>query len=451
MGKAIGIDIGTSKICVMVFDLETFDVIAVKSVENSAAKDNVFPTHHVQDPEKIWKIVESVILELKGYYTGVEFIAITGQMHGLMLLDSENEPLTDFITWRDTRYPLFDECEKYAFLNGCKIHVGYGANTLLGLLGENNCFGKSSKICSITSYIMGKLCGDYRIDESMAASMGIYDIVNHCWNVGQLKTLDLYSSFDWRQPLSSGIPVAAILPSLKEKFCLSDDVTVFSPIGDNQASIIGAIGFNKLAVINIGTSGQLSMPVSEFSYKYPIETRPFPNFGYLQVYSSLCGGWAYQYLKEFCKGLLSLFGYDLTDRQIYEKLDSLIDNDCEEELGVDTLFLGTRENPEKRGMIYNIDTKNFTISNLANGFIKGILRELHHPDISLSSAKFIVGSGNAVRKSPFMKESIEREFNLDLKYPPFLEEATIGAIFLCYSFIYGEKSINEFFKKFYSD
>lgn len=449
MKHAIGIDIGTSKICVLVFDLEKFNTVATKSVNNTATVQNLPKTHHEQDPIQTWELVVSLLDQMKESFSSVELITITGQMHGVMLLDQENQPVTNFITWRDTRYALVESSEAYSANNGCAIHVGYGSNTLLGILKESRLDVSRCKVCSITSYIMGKLCNDYRMDETMAASFGVFDIINHRWNRAQLESLGLDSHL-FSEVAPSGIPIATVSSPLCKRFKLAEDVQVCSPIGDNQASIIGAIGFSKFGVINIGTSGQLSIPTDTFAYNPSIEVRPLPGYGYLQAYSSLCGGWSYAYLKDFCMDMLAQFGCILSDKQVYDRLDSLILRQMHAEgLQVDTLFLGTRENPEQRGTIRNIDTKNFTITNLAYGFIQGILKELHHPAINIDLVPFLVASGNAVRKSPFMKQAIEQEFGCPCKYPPFLEEATIGAILLGFSYRYGKEPVDAFFRKFY--
>ena len=449
MKHAIGIDIGTSKICVLLFALDAFKTLAIKSVPNTSTRAVLPNTHHEQDPEVIWGLVASLFDEMREHFGSVELIAITGQMHGVMLLNTDNKPVTNFFTWRDTRYAVIDDSDAFAATNGCTIHVGYGANTVLGLLKESNLDVSGCKVCSITSYIMGSLCQDDLMVETMAASFGVFDIINHRWNHEQLESLGLHSHL-FSEVAPSGIPIATVSPSLSKRFNLAENVQVFSPIGDNQASIIGAIGFSHLGVINIGTSGQFSIPTTHFAYSNSIEVRPLPGYGYLQVYSSLCGGWSYAYLKDFCKDMLAQFGCRLSDKQIFDRLDALIVKQMHSEgLQVDTLFLGTRENPEKLGAIRTIDTKNFTITNLAYGFIQGILQELHHPAITLDAIPFLVASGNAVRKSPFMKQAIEQEFGCPCKYPPFLEEATIGAILLGYSYHYGKEKVDAFFKKFY--
>lgn len=450
MKHALGIDIGTTKICLVHFDLDTFEMLNLKSVDNSSTTACKDPSCHEQDPSAIWDLTLSLLTEMQGSLSSVQFIAITGQMHGVLLLDEDNQPATNFITWRDARFPAENTPEGFDQVNGCQLRTGYGANSVLGLVRSMGRDFSGCKACSITSFVMGKLCGDYRIDESMAASFGVYDILNKRWNAEQLDSIGLDRGF-FGEVVPSCTPVAPLLPTLCEQLGMFASVKVYSPIGDNQASVIGAIGFSHLGVINIGTSGQLSVPGNQMHFSPSIEVRPLVGHGYMQVYSSLCGGWAYAYLKDFCKDLLSQFGYEASDREIFNVLDRKAAESLPgETLLVDTSFLGTRENHSLRGSITQVGTTNFTIAHLAQGFIKGILRELHHTQISMEGIPFLVASGNAVRKSPVMKQAIEEEFGLACKFPPFLEEASVGSILASHSHLDGKDRILHYYSMHYA-
>ena len=444
---AIGIDIGTSTICFTIFDIDTLSVISMRNIDNTSSINHSDPRAHEQNPSKIWEIIENLFLQSKEELSLVRIIAITGQMHGAILLDDDNIPVSNLLTWRDARYSVGQASNDFGKMNGCTLHVGYGANSISRMLRTQGGDSPGRKICSIESFIMGKLCGNFCVDESLAASFGCFDIVNKCWNEEQLEEMGLNRSlFGYVFP--SCVPVAKILPANSERYGLSIDTTVFAPIGDNQASVIGATGFLNTGVVNIGTSGQLSVPCSSMLYSKSIEVRPLLETGFLQVYSSLCGGWSYAYLKDFCKDLLAKFGFSLSDGQIYAVLDSLaVDSFESGGLVVDTRFLGTREDSLLRGEICEIDTQNLNISNLAVGFIQGIVRELHPPAIRLDSIPFIVASGNSVRKSPIMKRAIEQEFGCACMEPPFLEEASVGAVLGCLANIEGKERIQAFYQK----
>ena len=245
MNRAIGIDIGTSKICLLVFDLDSFTVIACESVDNTATIELLPKSHHEQDPIKIWELVISLFDRVKEQTDFVSLIAITGQMHGVMIIDGDNKPITNFITWRDNRYPVASSSEADALSNGCSMHVGYGANTVLGLLKESKITSKGCRVISIATFIMGMLCDSYCIDETFAASFGVYDIINRRWNQSQMTNLGLPPDL-FGEVVPSGTPMGFILPSFAKRFGIPDRVQVCSPVGDNQASIIGSIGFSRL-------------------------------------------------------------------------------------------------------------------------------------------------------------------------------------------------------------
>ena len=80
---------------------------------------------------------------------------------------------------------------------------------------------------------------------------------------------------------------------------------VFSPLGDNQAAVIGAGGDRAdTAVLNLGTGGQISIFQNDWQTLDGFETRPMPGEAFLLVGASLCGGWVYAYLKDFYKDVI---------------------------------------------------------------------------------------------------------------------------------------------------
>ena len=434
MNHAIAIDIGTSKICLVYFDLVSMEVLSTLSEANNTNVILDDTSRHEQEPLLIWEIIEKLLRCLYQSFSdlsSVQFISLTGQMHGILLIDENQKPRTNLITWRDSRPAFYSQTQSYGEKNGCIVHPGYGAHTLVALQQESLDLIRSTQLCTITSFILGRLCGIYAIDETLAASIGIFDLVKKQWNQTQIEELGLPKTV-FPAVVPSCIPAGILKAELATQFGLPCTVKVFSPIGDNQASFLGSTGFIKAGVINLGTGGQLSLPCDSLAYHPSLEIRPLPSQGYLQTYSSLCGGWAYGYLKDYCKDLLKQFGVERTDSDIYQVLDSLaLEKETSEGLVVDTQFLGSREKDARSGSINNLDTKNFTIANLALGFLQGMVHELHNPVMSIKSLPFIVASGNAVRKSPVVQKIIEQEFGCACKVSPFVEEAAIGSILGC--------------------
>ena len=183
---ALGIDIGTSKVCVVVFDIDLLKVVATYSAPNTATVDTVAASFlHEQDPEGIWRICVTLIQQIPSSLEKIVSITITGQMHGLLILDEQHIPTINFITWRDGRLSKASANLDYCSENGCSIRVGYGASTLLALNEYSLLDEESYTVCSITSFIMGKLCGDYRVDETLAASFGVFSLEKSDWNLSK--------------------------------------------------------------------------------------------------------------------------------------------------------------------------------------------------------------------------------------------------------------------------
>lgn len=438
--QALAIDIGTSKITLVQFDLKSMEVIETATGANDSEVLLPDEHKHEQDPQKIWAIVQGLFSQMQSL-SSVSFIAITAQVHGIILLDEDAKAHTNLITWRDARPVVLGSDRTFKQSNGCLLQKGYGGRTLAALLKEEPSLAYGPlQVCTIASFIMGKLSGCYSIDESIAASLGVFDIHAKCWNAPQLQALGIPLSL-FPPVVPSCTPVGKVLPSVGKQLGLSSSAQVCSPLGDNQASFLGSTGFSNAAVVNIGTGGQLSVLGERENASPSVEVRPLLGSDFLEVYASLCGGWAYVYLKDFCTGMLGDFGIEVPDKQVYQTLDRLASHaDPKHPLQVDTRFLGSRGDREsgRYGKIYDIDTHNFTIANLARAFLEGIARELHTPAISMEGVPFLVASGNAVRKNPFMIQLLEKEFGLPVRISPFLEEAAIGSLLGCASQIGGE-------------
>lgn len=451
LSQALAIDIGTSKITLVQFDLKTMEVIQTATEANDSEVLLPDEHKHEQDPEKTWTIVQSLFTQMKDL-SSVSFIAITAQVHGIILLDEAGKPHTNLITWRDARPVVLGSSKSFKQSNGCLLQKGYGGRTLVALLQEEASHHyEALHVCTIASFIMGNLSGCYSLDESIASSLGVFDIHAKCWNAPQLQELGIPLSL-FPPVVPSCTPVGVVLPSVAKSLLLPSSVQVCSPIGDNQASFLGSTGFCNAGVVNIGTGGQLSVLGERENASPSVEVRPLLGSDYLEVYASLCGGWAYVYLKDFCKRMLHDFGFSVTDKEVYLTLDRLaLHANPEHPLLVDTQFLGSRGDTESDqcGNISDIDTHNFTLANLSRAFLEGIARELHTPAISMEGVPFLVASGNAVRKNPLMLQLLAKEFGLPVRISPFLEEAAIGSLLGCAVQI-GEHAFKEKIMVFYS-
>jgi sedoheptulokinase len=230
----------------------------------------------------------------------------------------------------------------------------------------------------------------------------------------------------------------SFLPELKPSGSLvghyRGNIPVYSAIGDNQASFIGAVNDIPHSVhITIGTSSQISVySDNHVSVPPPLDIRPFPGGGYLVVGAALCGGQAFAVLKSFFETSLKFFGVNPSELpDLYERMTAISFRNSDNRLVVETLFNGTRSEPCKRGSISNISASNFTPENLISGFLKGISSELHDfflkiPEKTRKDKTILVGAGNGISKNPLLIKILEEQFNCQLMLSQHAEEAALG-------------------------
>ena len=207
-----------------------------------------------------------------------------------------------------------------------------------------------------------------------------------------------------------------------------ENVPVVCSMGDNQASIKGAVKNEADSLlVNVGTGSQVSFVTREYvDVSGDVELRPYGE-EYVLAGAALCGGRAYAILEKFYREIAGREYYDVMMRQAEEFLKS-----GGKAWEVETTFMGTRSDPSKRGSIKGISEDNFTPGALTAGVIRGILGELHGMydvmrRLTGRHASILVGSGNGMRKNRLMQKLAGEMFGMRVEIPDLTEEAACGA------------------------
>lgn len=400
--KAIGIDIGTTSICGILLDCSNGEII--RSVTNNS--DSFIPTANewekIQDTEKIISMALAITDDL--LCEDVAVIGVTGQMHGIVYFDKDGKAVSPLYTWQDGRGNLpYKDGKTYSEHLG--LPAGYGSvtdfyNCENGLKPET-----ATGYCTIHDFFAMTLAGRKTpiIHTSDAASFGGFD----------LKTNTFKNGFN--PEISTGYDLVG---SYK-------DIPVSVAIGDNQASVFGALSCDDDILLNIGTGSQISVISSEIIQGENIEVRPYTENNYLIVGAALCGGRAYSMLERFFAEIV----YAATGEKMsmYDVMDKMTLSETSH-ISADTRFSGTRQNPALTGSITNITTENLTPAEFKYAFLNGIIAELHDMfDQMKLTRKSLVGSGNGIRKNKALIEAAEAAFGAKMKIPAHIEEAAFGA------------------------
>ena len=212
-----------------------------------------------QDPEDWWRASELALASLADQLAdagkGMEIagIGLSGQMHGLVCLDSERRVLRPAILWNDQR--TGKECaeierliglERLVALTGNRALPGFTAPKLLWLRRhEPNVYARICHVLLPKDYVRLRLTGEVAIDAADASGTLLFDVAKRTWSEEVLRAL--------------GIPVEW-LPRVLESSDVSGStqsrVPVAAGAGDQQAGAlgVGVIGPGPLSVV-LGTSG----------------------------------------------------------------------------------------------------------------------------------------------------------------------------------------------------
>ena len=425
--QTVGVDIGTTTISAVVLDIDNRAVIETRTVDNGSFIETEHSWERIQDPEVIVSKAKAVLDELLTAYPDVRGIGLTGQMHGILYTDGTGRAVSPLYTWQDQRAMLSEDGDsvirKVTDKTEVKLAAGYGLATHLYQLGHGLVPQGAESLCTIPDYLGMILTGRKTplMHISMAASIGFFDIDDLVFMVNEFA-------------MAGGDP--GILPEVSDSIVRLGEYRgypVSVAIGDNQASFLGSVGYEKdTLLLNVGTGGQVSV-LSEKPFEAPgIEARPYTKDSYLLVGSSLCGGRAYAILEKFFRSyVLEVCGTEMPQYDVMERL-ALRAMSEENGMKVRTTFKGTRVDPDLRGSIENISEESFTPEGLIAGVMKGLLDELYDMYIAVSSGtgicvQKVIGSGNGIRKNKVMQKIAQERFNAELSLALYKEEAACGA------------------------
>lgn len=422
--KALGLDIGTTTVSAVV--VENREVLSSLTLKNDSFLPVKQNWERMQSPRRICEVGLQAVETLLSRHPNVERIGVTGQMHGILYLDKAGIPVSPLYTWQDGRGDQpYREGRTYAqWLSektGYSLAAGYGTVTHFYNLDRGLVPETAAVMCTIHDYMAMVLAGKKVpvTDASDGASLGVFRVDR--------------GVFD-REALANGGVAPHLLPQVSGAEPLGlykGKIPVYPAIGDNQTSFLGATGGERDAmVVNVGTGSQFSVYTPVPLTCPGLELRPFGN-GFLLVGASLCGGRAYALLEQlFRQTVLEMTG--TAPDSCYEAMERLLSQGRPGEVPVLVpLFQGTRQNPLLRGRIGDLSTENFTPRHLVWAMLEGMTEELYgmyrqYLDGGGMAGK-LVGSGNGIRKNPYLQQCMETRFGQPMHLSQCAEEAATGA------------------------
>ena len=266
----IGIDLGTSGTKTVLFDTMG-KVIASKTVE--------YPMYQPQngwaeqEPLDWWN---ATVTGIKGVIAGIDpseivSIGLSGQMHGLVMLDENNKVLRKSIIWCDQR--TTKECEEIESKIGKARLIeitanpaltGFTASKILWVRNnEPEIWEKCAHILLPKDYVRFMLTNEYATEVSDASGMQLLDVKNRCWSKEVLEKLEIPEAMLGKMYESPEV-TGHITKEIAELTGLKEGTIVVGGAGDNAAAAVGmGVVENGKAFTTIGTSGVVFMHTDE--------------------------------------------------------------------------------------------------------------------------------------------------------------------------------------------
>jgi len=268
----IGIDLGTSAVKLILMD-GSGKIVKIVSKDYPISFPK--PGWSEQDPKDWWNATIEGIKELtmqvdKSQVAGISF---GGQMHGLVVLDKEEEVIRPAILWNDgrtgaeTNY-LNDVIGKETLSKYTAniAFAGFTAPKLLWLKKEEpDHFAAINKIMLPKDYIAYRLSGVHCTDVSDASGMLLMNVEKKCWSKEMLEICDIREE-QMATIFESYEVVGKILPEMAEELSLPKSVNIIAGAGDNAAAAIGTgtVGEGRCN-ISLGTSGTIFISSKNFA------------------------------------------------------------------------------------------------------------------------------------------------------------------------------------------
>lgn len=267
----IGVDLGTSAVKLLLMD------------ENGKIKKTVSREYPLYFPHPGWSeqkpedwyiqsmdgLKELLKDENKEEVAGISF---GGQMHGLVLLDENDEVIRPALLWNDGR--TYEECdylnnvigkEKLSEYTANISFTGFTAPKILWVKNkEPENFARIKKIMLPKDYLAYKLSGVHCTDVSDASGMLLFDVKNRTWSKEMCEICSVKP--EWLAKVyESYEAVGTLKKEVAEELGIPAAVKVIAGAGDNAAAAVGTgtVGDGRCN-ISLGTSGTIFISSRKF-------------------------------------------------------------------------------------------------------------------------------------------------------------------------------------------
>lgn len=274
MSYIIGVDCGTSGTKTVLFD-EKGSVIASKTIEYPMYQPK---NGYAEQEPGDWAMamintIKAVMAQSGVKKEDVKGIGISGQMHGLVMLDKDNNVLRPSIIWCDQRTATEVEQmnkivgrEKLVEITANPALTGWTAAKILWVKNnEPEIYSKVAHILLPKDFLRFVLTHEYATEVSDASGMQLLDVPNRKWSDELLSAFEIDKN--WLGKVYESCEVTGTLTKcMADELGLCEGTIVVGGAGDNAAAAVGTgVVEDGKAFTTIGTSGVVFAHTSSIS------------------------------------------------------------------------------------------------------------------------------------------------------------------------------------------
>jgi sedoheptulokinase len=454
MRYAIGIDLGTTTLSVLALDLDSGNIPVQRTVFHDAGTSVPRTQRRAElSLERALPLLADILDDLlvQGAIAARDVccIGVTGQQHGLALLDATGRPVAPAITWQDQRGEELYRGHSETYVQrlialaggraafepmGCLPATGYLGTTLFWLSQNQALPPEAACACFIPDAVVAYLTGHLPpTDPTDGGSSGLMNIQARDWDWDVILRLGLPRGL-FPPIAESGSVVGMLRADLARRWRVPTDTPVGVALGDNQASFVGSVRQPADGVlVNIGTGGQVSAWTPTLARLPDCDTRCFPGGGYLLVGAALFGGTTYAVLRDFYRAVGMAFFGASGQEELYDRMTELASAVPPDAEGVrcQPLFAGTRADPLVRAAFSGLSASTLTPAHLTRALLEGMAEgfyALYDEMRPITGERaHLIGSGNAILRNPLLRQLLSERFGRPMQVAPSIETAAVGA------------------------
>jgi sugar (pentulose or hexulose) kinase len=434
----IGIDLGTSFIKGAVLDLDSRQLQHIYRLPFPEPIPNRNPLFMEFDPQEMVSVCRNLLETLSAAAPDCEGIVLCTQMHGMVLVDQQHRAQSPCLTWRDQRATMPHPSGPKSYFEvmseritpeqraqlGNELRPGTPSSFLFWMAERGELQGGLMPV-SIPDFVVSTLAGsDPSVESTNAMAYGLFNLQKWDWHRDVIESLRL-SDLRWPRVRRHGEVIGHLMLGARE-------VPFYTPVGDYQCALLGALLESDELSLNISTGSQVSRLTPRLKLG-DYQSRPYFDGKFLNTFTHIPAGRSLDVLMGLVTELARRKNLEIEDpwEYIAEEALRMRSTDLEVDLNFFSSPFGNR------GSVANIRQDNLTVGHLFRAAFNNMTERYYNCAARIWPERGwhrIVFSGGLAAKIEALRQTILARFETGYRLAPYAEDTLTGLMILALAF-----------------